>query len=229
LTRVLLSWSSGKDSAWTLHLLRKRGEFELVGLLTTLNAEFDRVAMHGTRRSLLQAQAEAAALPLWAVPLPWPCSNEQYEERMRKTCHRAIDEGVDAIAFGDLFLQDIRSYREAQLKPTGLKPLFPLWELPTASLAREMIAGGLRAKLTCVDTNQIPASFAGREFDADLLNELPPGTDPCGERGEFHTCVYAGPMFTQAIPLESGEVVMRDGFAYADFDNAAVGPAHSYK
>jgi len=215
--RVLLSWSSGKDSAWTLHVLRQSGDCEIAGLLTTVNTEFDRVAMHGTRKSVLEAQARAAGLPLWIVPLPWPCSNEVYEQRMRDTCDRAVREGLNAIAFGDLFLEDIRAYREAQLKSTGLRPLFPLWERPTATLAREMMAGGLRAKLTCVDTKQLPASFAGREFDAQVLNELPPAADPCGERGEFHSCVYAGPMFSAPVDLEPGEVVHRDGFAYADF------------
>jgi uncharacterized protein (TIGR00290 family) len=215
--RVLLSWSSGKDSAWTLHVLRQQPEIEVVGLLTTLNAEFDRVAMHGTRHSILEAQAEAAGLPLWIVPLPWPCSNEIYEARMAEACQRAVDEGVDAIAFGDLFLADIRAYREEKLKPTGLEPLFPLWEIPTDELARTMIAGGLRAKLTCVDPKQLPASFAGRDFDASLLRDLPPGTDPCAERGEFHTCAYAGPMFTAPLKLEAGEIVERDGFVFADF------------
>lgn len=215
--RVLLSWSSGKDSAWTLHLLRSQPDIELVALMTTLNTEFQRVAMHGTRRSVLEAQAAAAELPLWIAPLPWPCSNEIYEQRMTEICNRAIAERIDAIAFGDLFLTDIRAYREAQLKPTGLEPLFPLWEIPTDALARDMIAGGLRAKLACVDEKQLPASFAGRDFDASLLNELPPETDPCGERGEFHTCVYDGPMFTAPLPLQAGEVVHRDGFVYADF------------
>lgn len=215
--RVLLSWSSGKDSAWTLHLLRQHPDIELVGLLTTFNAEFQRVAMHGTRRFILQAQAEAAHLPLWIVPLPWPCANQIYEQRIAEVCNRAVSEHVDAIAFGDLFLQDIRAYREAQLKPTGLEPLFPLWELPTAALASDMIAGGLRAKLVCVDTKQLPDSFAGREFDSTLLRDLPPGIDPCGEHGEFHTCVYDGPMFEVPVALEPGEVVNRDGFAYADF------------
>ena len=215
--RVLLSWSSGKDSAWALHLLRRQPDIELVGLLTTLNSEFQRVAMHGTRRSVLEAQAEAARLPLWIVPLPWPCSNEVYETLMAEVCKRAVEEQVDAIAFGDLFLPDIRAYREKQLKPTGLEPLFPLWEIPTPALAREMIAGGLRAKLACVDTKQLPESFAGREFDASLLRDLPAETDPCGENGEFHTCVYGGPMFTAPIKLEAGEVVNRDGFAFADF------------
>ncbi len=215
--RVVVSWSSGKDSAWTLHILRQRGDCDIVGLLTTLNTEFDRVAMHGTRRSVLEAQANAAGLPLWIVPLPWPCSNDIYEQRMRQTCEHAVSEGVKGIAFGDLFLRDIRAYREAQLKTTGLEPLFPLWELPTATLAREMIAAGLRAKLTCVDTKQLASAFAGREFDSALLNDLPPEIDPCGERGEFHTCVYAGPMFRTPVALEPGEIVSRDSFAYADF------------
>jgi uncharacterized protein (TIGR00290 family) len=215
--RVLLSWSSGKDSAWTLHILRQQPGIEVVGLLTTLNSEFQRVAMHGTRRAVLEGQAAAAGLPLWVVPLPWPCSNEIYEQRMAEACQRAIRERVNAVAFGDLFLQDVRDYRIKQLAPTGLEPLFPLWEIPTDRLAREMIAAGLRARLTCVDPKQIPTSFAGREFDAAALRDLPPSADPCGERGEFHTCVYAGPMFDAPIPLEAGEVVERDGFVYADY------------
>jgi uncharacterized protein (TIGR00290 family) len=215
--RVLLSWSSGKDSAWTLHLLRRDPTIELCGLVTTLNAEFDRVAMHGTRRSVLEAQAQAAELPLWIVPIPWPCSNEIYEQRMAEVCRRAVDDHIDAVAFGDLYLTEIRAYRENQLKDTGLEPLFPLWDIPTDALAREMIAGGLRARLSCVDTRQLSAEFAGREFDASLLSDLPPKADPCGEGGEFHTCVYAGPMFTDPLRLVSGEVVNRDGFAFADF------------
>jgi uncharacterized protein (TIGR00290 family) len=215
--RVLLSWSSGKDSAWTLHVLRRDPALELCGLLTTLNTEFDRVAMHGTRRAVLEAQAAAAGLPLWIAPLPWPCSNEIYEQRMAEVCRRAIDERIDAVAFGDLFLEDVRAYRIRQLAPTGLEPLFPLWQIPTAALAREMIAGGLRARLACVDTLQLPAGFAGREFDAALLDDFPPVIDPCGERGEFHTCVYAGPMFKAPLPLTTGEIVTRDRFVYADF------------
>jgi diphthamide synthase (EF-2-diphthine--ammonia ligase) len=217
MTRVLLSWSSGKDSAWALHVLRKQPDIEIVGLLTTLNSEFERVAMHGTRRAVLEAQAAAALLPLWIVPLPWPCSNEIYEQRMNAACQRAIDEHVDAIAFGDLFLADVRAYREKQLKGTRLEPLFPLWEIPTGILARGMIESGLRAKIACVDTQQLNASFAGLDFDLAFLNDLPPGTDPCGERGEFHTCVYAGPMFAEPVQLEAGEVVHRDGFVFADF------------
>jgi uncharacterized protein (TIGR00290 family) len=215
--RVLLSWSSGKDSAWTLHVLRCDPSIELCGLLTTLNTEFDRVAMHGTRRTVLEAQAAAAGLPLWIVPLPWPCSNEIYEQRMAAVCRRALDERIDAVAFGDLFLEDVRAYRIRQLAPTGLEPLFPLWQIPTDKLAREMIAGGLRARLSCVDTQQLPGEFAGREFDADLLRDFPAGVDPCGERGEFHTCVYAGPMFTAPLPLQTGETVTRDRFVFADF------------
>jgi uncharacterized protein (TIGR00290 family) len=215
--RVLLSWSSGKDSAWTLHVLRQQPEIEVVGLLTTINIEFDRVAMHSTRRSILEAQAEAAGVPLWIVPLPWPCSNEIYEARMAEACQRAINEQIDAIAFGDLFLADVRAYREEKLKPTGLEPLFPLWEIPTDELARTMIAGGLRARVVCVDPKKLPTSFAGREFDERFLADLPPGTDPCAERGEFHTCVYAGPMFIAPLNLQPGEVVERDGFVFADF------------
>jgi uncharacterized protein (TIGR00290 family) len=218
--RVLLSWSSGKDSAWTLHVLRQNAAIEVVGLVTTLNSEFQRVAMHGTRWSVLEAQATAAGLPLWIVPLPWPCTNEVYEERMAEVCARAVQERIDAFAFGDLFLEDVRAYRVNQLKATGLEPLFPLWEIPTDKLAREMITGGLRARLSCVDTKQLDGSFAGREFDTALLKNLPPTADPCGERGEFHTCVYAGPMFSSALDLESGETVDRDGFVFADFEEA---------
>ena len=166
---------------------------------------------------MLCAQAQAAGLPLWEVPLPWPCSNEIYEFRMKAVCERAIGEAVEAIAFGDLFLRDIREYRERQLAPTGLRPLFPLWEIPTASLAREMIAGGLRAKVSCVDTRVLAREFAGRDFDEEFLRALPAGVDPCAENGELHTCVYAGPMFDKPLQLTAGEVVDRDGFVYADF------------
>lgn len=216
--RVLLSWSSGKDSAWALHVLRRDVGIEVCGLLTTINSEFQRVAMHGTRRSVLEWQARAAGLPLWVVPLPWPCSNEIYEQKMKEVCERAVAEGMDAVAFGDLFLTDVRAYREKQLAPTGLEPLFPLWGIPTLELAREMIAGGLRARLTCVDPRVLQATFAGREFDEELLRDLPAGVDPCAERGEFHTCAYAGPMFAEALRLEAGAVVSRDGFVFADFE-----------
>ncbi len=215
--RVLLSWSSGKDSAWTLYALRRDPTIELCGLLTTVNTEFDRVAMHGVRRTVLEAQAAAAGLPLWVVPLPWPCSNEIYEERMAEVCRRAVDEKINAVAFGDLFLEDVRAYREKNLGPTGLEPLFPLWKIPTDELARTMIAGGLRARISCVDTEKLPASFAGREFDEELLHDFPPGIDPCAERSEFHTCVYAGPMFSAPLPIQTGEIVTRDRFTFADF------------
>lgn len=214
--RILLSWSGGKDSAWALHLLRQQAEYEVVGLLTTVNQHFGRVAMHGFRESLLDFQAEAVGLPLWKVPLPWPCSNEVYEVAMATACERALNEGLHGIAFGDLFLEDIRAYREARLAPTGLQAIFPCWLLPTSRLARDMIVSGLRAHLVCVDSRPLNASFAGREFDESLLAELPAAVDPCGERGEFHTFVSAGPMFRHDVPVMRGEVVERDGFVYAD-------------
>lgn len=215
--RALVSWSSGKDCAWALHLVRQQPDIEVVGLLTTINAHFDRVAMHGTRRAVLEAQAAAAGLPLWQIPLPWPCSNADYERLMSAACERAVSEGVNAIAFGDLFLRDVRAYREAQLKPTGLEPLFPLWAIPTALLAQQMIACGIRARIVCVDSRQLDLAFAGRDFDTAFLDALPSSIDPCGENGEFHTCVYDGPMFALPISLEPGETVDRDGFIYADF------------
>jgi uncharacterized protein (TIGR00290 family) len=214
--RVLLSWSGGKDSAWALHLLRQDSTVQVVGLLTTINEHFGRVAMHGFREELLDRQGEAAGLPLWKVPLPWPCSNEVYEARMAETCGRAVREGVDAMAFGDLYLEDIRAYRLAKLAGTGLEPMFPCWGLPTAELAREMIAAGVRAHLVCVDPRRLDRSFAGRVLDEPLLAELPADVDPCGEGGEFHTFVSAGPIFSGSIKVSPGEVVERDGFVYAD-------------
>ena len=214
--KVLLSWSSGKDSAWTLHVLRQRADIDVVALLTTFNADADRVAMHAVRRDLVRAQAEQAGLPLWEVDLPWPCTNDDYEARMRAVCERALANDIAAVAFGDLFLADVRAYRETQLARTGLEPLFPLWNAPTAELAREMIAGGVKARISCVDPSQIARSFAGREFDAALLAELPATADPCGEKGEFHTFVYDAPVFTRAIDVRSGVIVERDGFVFAD-------------
>jgi len=215
LAKTLLAWSSGKDSAWSLHVLRQQG-VEVAGLLTTLNDAAGRVAMHGVRRELLEAQAEAAAVPLWQIPLPWPCSNEAYEGCMAEACRRAIAEGFTEIAFGDLYLRDIREYRERQLAESGLKPVFPLWDLPTADLAREMIAGRLRARLACIDTAALDESFAGREFDTALLNDLPAKADPCGENGEFHTFAYAGPMFNRTIPCVTGEPHRYERFLYTD-------------
>jgi len=214
--KVAVSWSSGKDSAWSLHLLRQDPNVEVVALFTTLNEQFDRVAMHAVRRELLELQAKSLGLPLWTVPLPWPCSNEEYEARMRGLCARAVAEQVDGMAFGDLFLADIRAYREKQLAGTGLEPLFPVWQIPTADLARTMIASGLRAKITCVDPKILPREFAGRDFDSQFLADLPPGIDPCGENGEFHSFVYDGPGFGQPIEVSVGEIVERDGFIFAD-------------
>lgn len=216
--RALLSWSSGKDSAWALHVLRQNPEVEIVGLLTTFNEAADRVAMHAVRRTLVEAQAAAAGLPLWAVPLPWPCSNAAYEERMSAALGRARHEGITHVAFGDLFLEEIRNYRIRQLSGTGLEPLFPLWCSPaeTPELAQRMLAGGLRAVLTCVDPKQLAEPFVGRRYDAAFLADLPPGVDPCGERGEFHTFCFGGPMFGAEIAIQVGETVSRDGFCFAD-------------
>ena len=214
--QVLLSWSSGKDSAWTLHLLRQRPDIHVAALVTTFNSAADRVAMHAVRRALVEAQADRTGIPLWAVELPWPCSNLEYEERMRAVCQRASAEAITAVAFGDLFLQDIRDYRVRQLRDTGLEPLFPVWQLPTGQLGREMIAAGLKAKLTCVDPAKLAKSFAGRDYDQRLLLELPPGVDPCGENGEFHTFVYDAPVFSGPIHVRTGETVERDGFVFAD-------------
>jgi len=211
-----LSWSSGKDSAWTLHALSRQGQFEVVALLTTINAAYHRVAMHAVREELLERQAEALRLSLVKVPLHWPCSNADYEQAMAAAVARAHQEGIRQIAFGDLFLEDIRRYREAKLAGTGIDPVFPLWQLDTARLARAMVASGLRAYLTCVDPKKLSPSFAGRLFDANLLDDLPASVDPCGENGEFHTFAFDGPMFHQPIAVHPGEVVERDGFVFAD-------------
>jgi uncharacterized protein (TIGR00290 family) len=220
--QTLLSWSSGKDSAWSLHVIRQQGEYEVVGLLTTFNREANRVAMHGVRRELVEAQAKAAGVALWDVDLPSPCSNENYERIMRETCKAAVKFGVEYIAFGDLFLSDIREYRERQLQNSGLKPIFPVWGIPTGELAHSMIDGGLKAKLTCVDCKCLSPQFVGREFDEQLLSDFPREIDPCGENGEFHSFVYAGPMFRHDLQVERGEIVSRDRFVFADLM-----PAHS--
>ena len=211
-----LSWSSGKDSAWSLENLRRGGEHEVTGLFTTVNAQFDRVAMHAVRRTLLEAQAKAAGLDLHVIDIPYPCPNADYERIMGAFVAKAQAHGVAAMAFGDLFLADIRAYRERQLADTGIAPLFPLWERDTRKLAAEMIDGGLVAHLTCVDPRKLDRAFAGRRFDHALLADLPAGIDPCGENGEFHTFVSAGPMFRAAIPVRCGDVVERDGFVFAD-------------
>src|ERR1700728_1285222 len=214
--KAWLAWSSGKDSAWSLQTVRQSGEVDVVALLTTVNRTFQRVAMHAVRESLLEMQAAEAGLPLVKVPIPSLCPNEVYEQAMSEAMERARAEGVYHVVFGDLFLEDIRAYREKQLASCGMTPVFPLWGKNTARLAEDMIAGGLRAHLTCVDPRKLDRSFAGRRFDAELLRALPPGVDPCGENGEFHTCVSAGPMFRRSIPVISGEIVERDGFVFAD-------------
>jgi uncharacterized protein (TIGR00290 family) len=214
--KAWLAWSSGKDSAWALHVLRATPDVEVVGLLTTVNEVHDRVAMHGVRRSLLQAQADSLGLPLVLAPIPHPCSNEHYETVMSAAVARAREEGIAAFAFGDLFLEDIRRYREARLAGTGLVPLFPLWGRPTAALAEQMIAGGLRARVVTVDPRRLAPSFAGRSFDREFLADLPADVDACGENGEFHTFAWDGPMFRRPLDLRSGAVVEREGFVFAD-------------
>ena len=220
--KILVSWSTGKDSAWMLHVLKQQQPDAVAGLLTTTNEAFDRVAMHAVRRELLEAQAEAAGLPLHVIPLPWPCSNEEYEKRMRAAVSGFVADGFTHVAFGDLFLEDVRRYREERLAGSGLEPLFPIWKTKTtAALAQDMIAGGLQARLTCVDPRKLDRSFAGRSFDQSLLNDLPEGTDPCGENGEFHSFAFDGPMFNHPIAVRLGEVVDRDGFVFADLERSA--------
>jgi len=214
--RALIAWSSGKDSAWALHEARRAGDYEIVGALTTVTDAFRRVSMHGVREQLLIAQCEAAALEPIVVRIPYPCTNEIYERAMAAAMQDAKARGVTHVIFGDLFLEDVRAYREAKLKDVGITPVFPIWLRPTDVLAREMIAAGVEAHLATVDLNRLPAEFAGRRFDAALLDALPAGTDPCGENGEFHTFVSAGPMLSRRIRISVGKTVERDGFAYAD-------------
>jgi diphthamide synthase (EF-2-diphthine--ammonia ligase) len=214
--KILVSWSSGKDSAWTLHVLRRDRVGEVAGLLTSVNETAGRVSMHGVREEVVRAQADAAGLPLITIPLPYPCPNDIYECRLRPAVDAAVAAGFTHIAFGDLFLEDIRRYREERLAGTGLAPLFPLWGQPTAMLAREMIAGGLKARVVCLDPRVMPRELIGAPFDERLLASLPAGIDPCAERGEFHTCATAGPMFSRPIAVDAGEVVERDGFVFGD-------------
>jgi diphthamide synthase (EF-2-diphthine--ammonia ligase) len=214
--KILLSWSSGKDSAWALHVLRRDGFGEVAGLLTSVNQTAGRVSMHGVREEILRAQASAAGLPVQIIRLPWPCTNEIYESRLGLAVARAVADGFTHVAFGDLFLEDVRAYREARLAGTGLTPIFPLWGMPTRDLAHEMIAGGLRARIATLDPRVMPRHLIGAEYDAALLARLPPSVDPCAERGEFHTCAVAGPMFAAPIAVTSGEVVEREGFVYGD-------------
>jgi uncharacterized protein (TIGR00290 family) len=218
--KALISWSSGKDSAFALHQVRLAGEFDVVGALTTVTDAFDRVSIHGVRQEILRAQCEAARLPLRIVPIPYPCPNEIYEARMAEAVARAVGEGVTHMIFGDLFLADIRAYREQKLAGTGLTPVFPLWQRPTVPLARAMIESGMEAYLATVDLRKLPAEFAGRKFDLQLLADLPEGVDACGENGEFHTCVVAGPIFSRRVPVSIGERVARDGYGYCDLMTA---------
>jgi uncharacterized protein (TIGR00290 family) len=216
--KTLVFWSSGKDSAWTLHVLRQNPAIEVVALVATLDEAADRIAMHGVRRELVETQAQAAGLPLWLVGLPWPCANQEYEQKLLEVVDRARSQGITHFAFGDLFLEDIRAYRLRQFAGTGMEPIFPLWTTParTSQLAQEMLKEGLRARVTCVDGRQLGADFLGREFTQDFLADLPATVDPCGERGEFHTFCHAGPMFNQAIAIEAGHRTERDGFHYVD-------------
>ncbi len=214
--RAVVSWSSGKDSAFSLYEVRRAGALEVAGLLTTVTETYARVSMHGVRETILDAQARAAGLPIWKVSIPSPCPNSVYEDRMGRALEELKRAGVTRVVFGDLFLEDIRAYREEKLRGTGVDPVFPLWGRPTERLAREMIDAGLRARIVALDPRKMPARFAGRSFDHTLLAELPPEVDPCGERGEFHTCVTGGPMFSSPLEVVPGEVVERDGFVFAD-------------
>jgi uncharacterized protein (TIGR00290 family) len=213
--KILVSWSTGKDSAWTLHVLRTLHPGAVAGLLTSINTSVGRVSMHAVRLDVLEAQAAAAGLPLRTIPLPDPCTNEEYERELRTSVASAVEDGFTHVAFGDLFLEDVRRYREDRLRGTGMSPIFPLWGKPTDALAREMTDAGVRAVLTCVDTQSLSRDFAGKDF-ASALPLLPAGVDPCGERGEFHTCVTAGPMFSRALATRTGELVQRDRFVFAD-------------
>jgi uncharacterized protein (TIGR00290 family) len=223
--KIWLSWSSGKDSAWSLHTLRQGDQYEVVALLTTVNEVFNRVAMHAVREEVLDAQAAALGLPLVKVPIPSPCPNEAYESAMAQAMVRARAEGISRVAFGDLFLEDIRKYREEKLASVGMQPVFPIWGIETRALAHEMVRAGLRALITCVNPKLLDARFAGRIFDKQLLADLPESVDPCAERGEFHTCVYAGPMFKKPLPVRAGEIVTRDGFVFADALLSEAAPA----
>ncbi len=214
--KALIAWSSGKDSAWALHEVRRAGEFEVVGALTTITEAFGRVSIHGLRQELLAAQLKAAGLPAVIVRIPYPCPNEAYEREMAAAMEQAKAQGITHVIFGDLFLEDVRAYREARLQPIGITPVFPVWHEPTAALARRMISSGVDARLVCVDLKKLPRTFAGRRFDEALLADLPAGVDPCGENGEFHSFVTAGPMLKRAVAVQAGDVVERDGFAYAD-------------
>ncbi len=214
--KTLLSWSSGKDSAWALHLLRQDPGIELFGLFTVMNEKYNRVSMHATRLAMLERQAGAVGLPLQTIYLPDPCTMEQCDAIMRRFVMESSAKGTECMAFGDLFLEDIRRYRENQLKGTGIEPVFPLWAIPTRELAEQMLSAGLEAYVSSVDLKKLPSRLAGRKWSRELLAELPPDCDPCGENGEIHTVAVGGPMFSRSVPVTVGEIVERNGFAYAD-------------
>lgn len=214
--KTLLSWSSGKDSAWALHVLRRDPGIDVAGLFCTVNKQFDRVAMHGVRVALLQQQARSAGLPLHIIEIPYPCSNDAYADVMAAFVDAARKDAVECFAFGDLFLEDVRRYREERLRDTGITPIFPLWGIPTNQLSREMVGSGLKAAITCIDPRRLPKEFAGRAYDSSFLGDIPEGVDPCGEYGEFHSFAFDGPMFRYPIEISLGETVERDGFVYTD-------------
>ena len=214
--KVLMSWSSGKDSAWALYKLQQDPTVEIIGLFSTVNSEFDRVAMHGVRVELLKRQAESIGLPIELIEIPYPCSNEEYEKVMSAFVEQAKAKDIECFAFGDLYLEDIRQYRVDKLQNTGIDPIFPVWGIPTETLSKDMIASGLRTIITCIDPRKISKEFAGREYSKDFISDLPDGVDPCGENGEFHSFVFDGPMFSKSIDIKVGEVVQRDGFIFAD-------------
>jgi uncharacterized protein (TIGR00290 family) len=225
--KALIAWSSGKDSAWALHEVRRAGEVDVVSALTTVTSAFGRVSVHGLREDLLLEQLDACGLPSTIVRIPYPCPNEVYEREMAAAMASAIAQGITHVVFGDLFLEDVRAYREQRLAPIGVTPLFPLWQRPTGALAREMIASGVDARIVAVDLKRLPSHFAGRRFDQVLLDDLPAGIDPCGENGEFHSFVAAGPMMRRAVVVTTGETVERDGMAYADLLPGATAPARA--
>ena len=214
--KTLMSWSSGKDSAWALYRLKQNPEFEILGLFTSVNRKYERASMHATRTAMLERQADASGLPLQTLRIPDPCTNEQYAAVMRNFVAESTAKGIEYMAFGDLYLEDVRTYREDNLKGTGIRPVFPIWKIPTQDLAEQMLSAGVEAYISCVDLKKLPAGFAGRKWSRELIAGLPEGCDPCGENGEFHTIVAAGPMFKKSIPVRVGEIVERDGFAFAD-------------
>jgi uncharacterized protein (TIGR00290 family) len=214
--KTLLSWSGGKDSAWALHVLRQQRDIEIAGLFCTINQKFQRVAMHAVRTELVLLQAQNIGLSVQFIPIPHPCSDGEYEVIMKEFVGRATKRGIECFAFGDIFLEDIRRYREANLAGSGIAPIFPLWGMPTKGLSREMVKGGLRAIITCIDPKYLSSTFAGQEYGESFLERIPAHIDPCGENGEFHTFAFAGPMFRKPVGMMIGEAVERDGFRFTD-------------